>query len=186
VVIIDPRAYARSETLRDGRTVTLRALRESDREKIAAAVRLLDRESIYLRLFSYRTELTQAGLDRIMQFDPQREVTLLVTIGDDADEKVIGSGRYVASGAPASRAAEVAFVVDGDFRGQGLASKLLRHLAVIAADNGIEVFEADVLAANGPMLAVFTRTGWKVQTRRDGASVHLTLALPPRGDSASA
>ena len=182
--MIDPRAYACSETLRDGRTVTLRALRESDREKIAAAVRLLDRESIYLRLFSYRTELTQAGLDRIMQFDPQREVTLLVTIGDD--EKVIGSGRYVASGAPASQAAEVAFVVDGDFRGQGLASKLLRHLAVIAADNGIEVFEADVLAANGPMLAVFTRTGWKMQTRRDGASKHLTLALPRRGQSASA
>ena len=183
----DPRAYAGLEVLKDGRTVTVRALRESDREKIATAVRRLDRESIYLRLFSYRNDLTEAGLDRLMQFDPKREVSLLVTIGKNADERVIGSGRYVLLDTPsARRTAEVAFVVDGDFRGQGIASRLLRHLAVVARDNGIEVFEADVLATNGPMLGVFARTGWEMQSRRDGGSVHVTLELPKRDLSAPA
>lgn len=168
----DARDYVASETLRNGLPVTVRALRPDDRERVAAAVRGLDRESIYLRLFSYRNELTEAALDRIMRFDPAREVVLLVVT---ADEKVIGSGRYVV--APPD-SAEVAFVVEEDYHGQGIASLLVRHLANVAAAQGIRTFEADVLAENKAMLAVFARTGWPVQARRKGGVRHITLTLP--------
>ena len=47
--------FSVSETLKNGVAMTIRALRASDRDKIAGAVRLLDRESVYSRLFSYRT-----------------------------------------------------------------------------------------------------------------------------------
>ncbi|HTP98715.1 MAG TPA: GNAT family N-acetyltransferase, partial [Casimicrobiaceae bacterium] len=77
----DPRDYAAVETLKGGLTVTIRALRPDDRERMAQAVRGLDRESIYFRLFSYRKELTQAALDRIMRFDPDSEVVLVATTG---------------------------------------------------------------------------------------------------------
>ena len=76
-----PADFRVSETLRNGVAVTVRALKPDDREKVARAVRGLDRESIYTRLFSYRNELTDAGLERIMRFDPDREVVLIVTIG---------------------------------------------------------------------------------------------------------
>jgi GNAT superfamily N-acetyltransferase len=110
---------------------------------VAAAVRGLDPESIYLRLFSYRRELTDTALDRLMQFDPASEVVLLATVGATAGERVIGSARYVV-GKPG--VAEVAFMVEEDFHGRGLASLLLRHLARVARVQGIETFEADVLA----------------------------------------
>ena len=168
----DARDYVASETLRNGLPVTVRALRPDDRERVAAAVRGLDRESIYLRLFSYRNELTEAALDRIMRFDPAREVVLLVVT---ADEKVIGSGRYVVA---LPDRAEVAFVVEEDYHGQGIASLLVRHLAKVAAAQGIRTFEADVLAENKAMLAVFARTGWPVQARREGGVRHITLTLP--------
>ena len=58
------RDYAVAETTKGGLHVTIRALRDEDREKVAAAVRGLDQESIYLRLFSHRRELTDAALDR--------------------------------------------------------------------------------------------------------------------------
>src|SRR4029079_18529167 len=119
----DARDYVASETLRNGLQVTVRALRPDDRDRVAAAVRGLDRESIYLRLFSYRNELTDAALDRIMRFDTTSEVVLLVVTGD---ERGIGSGRYVAT---SRDSAEVAFMVEEDFHGQGIASRLLRHLA---------------------------------------------------------
>src|SRR5262245_8001398 len=90
-----PTDYLVSETLRNGLAVTIRALRADDREKVASAIRELDRDSIYMRLFSYRTQLTEAALDRVMHFDPDREVVLIVTRGSGADEIVIGSGRYV-------------------------------------------------------------------------------------------
>src|SRR4249919_1042104 len=92
-----PRGFPCMETLRNGLAVTIRPLRADDRERMARAVRQLDPESVYTRLFSYRKELTEAGLDRIMRVDPEHEVALVVTTGVGNDEVVIGSGRYVVS-----------------------------------------------------------------------------------------
>jgi RimJ/RimL family protein N-acetyltransferase len=173
--VIDADNYVAAETLRGGLAATVRAMRADDRERVARAIRGLDRQSIYYRLFSYRNELTEAGLDRVMRFDSKREVALLVTIGEGEAETVIGSGRYVAG---ADGVAEVAFIVEEDYHGRGIASLLLRHLAKVARANGISTFEADVLADNKPMQAVFARTGWPIQTRREGDAVHVTMKLP--------
>lgn len=173
--MIDPSEYVAKETLKGGLEVTIRALRSDDRERVAKAVRALDRDSIYFRLFSYRRELTEAGLDRIMQFDPDREIVLLATISERALETVVGSGRYIVT---EPRTAEVAFVVEEDYHGRGIASRLLHHLAAVARDRGIATFEADVLAENAAMRTVFARTGWPTKTRREGGVVHLALTLP--------
>jgi GNAT superfamily N-acetyltransferase len=174
----DPRDFTCHETLRNGLAVTIRHLRAGDREKITKAVRQLDRESVYTRLFSYRSELTDAGLDRIMRVEPGHEVALVVTTGVGEDESVIGSGRYVVSNPEdEERAAEVAFVVEEDYQGLGIASRLLRHFAQIAREQGIATLEAEVLAGNKAMLSVFTHSGLPMTTSRDGGVVHVTLAL---------
>lgn len=166
----------RSETLKSGIAVTIRALRADDREKIAAAVRSLDQESIYYRLFSYRKELTERGLDRIMAIDSPRDVVIVVTHGEGTAERIVGSGRFVASDAN-DRTAEVAFMVEENFHGQGVAGRLLKELAVIARKRGITALTAEVLAGNKPMLAVFAKSGLSMSKRRDGGVVHVTLSL---------
>ncbi len=171
----DPRNYATTQTTKRGLRLTIRALQQDDRERVAAAIRGLDRESIYLRLFSYRSELTDAALDRVMRFDPATEIVLLATVRGDREERVIGSARYVVT---APGVAEVAFMVEEDYHGQGIAGVLLRNLARVARGQGIQTFEADVLAENKAMQAVFARTGWIARTRRDGDSVHLAMSLP--------
>ena len=172
------RDHVWSETLRNGLSVTIRPLRPDDRDRVAVAVRELGRESIYMRLFSYRAELTEPGLDRIMTVGAAREAALLVTRGTGENEAVIGCGRFVAfAGEGADRSAEVAFVVEEDYQGLGIAGRLLRYLAEIARENGIAAFEADVLAENGSMLTVFARSGLPMRKRRDGGVVHVTLAL---------
>jgi RimJ/RimL family protein N-acetyltransferase len=157
----------------------MRMLRPDDREKIAAAVRKLDPESIYTRLFSHRKELTDAGLNRIMHVEPGREVVLLVTTGTGKDEVVIGSGRFIAShsSGTAGSTAEVAFLVAKEYQGLGIAGRLLTQMAELAPKHGIGEFEADVLAENKSMLAVFARSGLPMKKRYEGGSVHLTLAL---------
>jgi GNAT superfamily N-acetyltransferase len=174
---MDPRAYASAETLKGGLAVTIRAQRLDDRERVERAARELDPESVYLRLFSYRPELSAADIDRIMRFDPEHEVALLATIGEADKETVIGAGRYIVT---EPRNAEVAFVVEEDYHGRGIASRLLHHLAVIARDHGIGTFEADVLVRNKPMQAVFSRTGWPCEKRHDGTSTHIMLTLPEK------
>jgi RimJ/RimL family protein N-acetyltransferase len=163
-----------TETLRNGLVVTIRSLRNEDRQRIADAVRALDRQSVYMRLFSYRGELTEAGLDRIMRVDPENEVALVVTTPKDGGEAIIGSGRYVRSGADR---AEVAFMVDGVHQGLGIAGRVLARLAGIARGRGFAFLEADVLGENKAMLAVFARSGLALRQRREGGVVHVTLTL---------
>jgi RimJ/RimL family protein N-acetyltransferase len=166
-----------TSTLKNGLQVTLRELRPDDRDRIAKAVRGLDAQSVYTRLFAHRKELTEAGLDRIMRVDPDREVVLVTTTGAGADEAIIGAGRYIVTSDAPARKAEIAFTVEEDYQGQGIAGRLLQALAAVARDRGIAVFEADVLAENPSMLRVFERTGWPLRRRSEGGVVHLELAL---------
>ena len=147
--------------------------------KWAAAFSKLDANTIYTRFFSHRKEIPAATLDRIAAIDFVNLAGLVATIGTGADETVIASATYV--GIPAAdgvKTAEVAFTVEEDYQRQGLASKLLAALATLARRHGIVRFEADVLAGNTAMLAVFQRSGLPMRRGRtqDGA-VHLTLDL---------
>lgn len=174
----DPQGFVCADTLRNGLAVTVRELRADDRERIARAIRLLDAESIYTRLFNRRTELTETALDRIMRVDPARDIALVVTVGSGADEIIIASCRCIESGSEGDQTkAELAFVVGEDYHGLGIASRLLRHLMRIARDRGIVELEADVLGGNKAMLAVFARCGLPMQKRYEGGIVHVTLSL---------
>jgi GNAT superfamily N-acetyltransferase len=163
-------------TLKNGTVVTLRLLRADDRQRMAEAVHGLDPQTIYTRLFSHRKELTEAGLDRIMRVDNEREVVIVATTGSGVGEAVIGGGRYVVTG---EGRAEIAFTVEEDYQGQGVAGRLFAALVEVARQRGIAVFEAEVLAENPSMLRVFERTGLPMRKRSEGGIVHLELALAP-------
>jgi RimJ/RimL family protein N-acetyltransferase len=162
--------------LKNGLVVTIRPLAASDRDRVAAAVRGLEAETIYTRLFSHRKELTEAGLDRIMHTD-QNEVVLVAALGAGADQRIVGGARYVVTrSAPVT--AEVAFTVEEDFQGRGIAGRLLESLAEIARARGVRTFEADVLAENAPMLHVFDRFGAALRKRSEGGVLHIEFDLP--------
>lgn len=174
----DARHYVVADTLRDGTPILIRAVRPDDRGRLAAAFRNLDRDSIYTRFFSYKRELSDAELGQIDSLDFERHVMLVVTTPSDGDEIVIACASYIAQereGPPVS--AEVAFTVEEDYQGQGLASRMLAHLARIARDHGIARFEACVLPGNKAMLAVFARCGLPMDKRREEGEVRLTLDL---------
>ena len=83
----------------------------------------------------------------------------------------------VRPGPSGERSAELAFVVEEDYQGRGIASRLLARLAALARSQNLTRFEADVLSENSAMLAVFKRCGFPMRQRRDGGVIHLTLAL---------
>jgi len=154
--------------------VTFRAIRVDDRERVREAYSRLSPEAIYLRAFRYKKDLSESDLTRITEVDFQREVALVVTTGAGAQEAVIAGGRYVCID---NTAAEVAFTVEERYRGLGIASRLLGHLAAIARGRGIVRFDADVLANNQPMLKVFARSGLPIERRREGSVIQVELTL---------
>jgi RimJ/RimL family protein N-acetyltransferase len=160
--------------LRDGTEVTLRPIRPDDKERMRAAFKALDAESVYRRVFSAKNDLSAEELRRLTAPDPANEVALVVTIGSGDGECIIAGGRFIASG---DDSAELAFTVEKDYQGRGIATRLLRELAEIARARGIARFDAYVLPNNASMLGVFERSGLALTRKREEGLVRLTLEL---------
>ena len=176
--MIDVRNYSVEETLKNGTTVKIRGVRADDKKRISEAFRNLETESIYKRFFQYKKALTDEELKAATEVDFENEVALMVTIWEKQTETIIGAGRYVAfDAAGAQRSAEVAFMVEEDYQGLGIASITLRHLAGIAKDKGVAQFHAEVLQENRGMLAVFKRSGFPMKQESAEGVVHVTLSL---------
>ena len=172
--MIDARHYRASEMLRDGREICIRALQPDDAERMTEAFSKLDPESVYTRFFSYKKEVSAADLQLIREMDFERRVALIATLPENGREIVIASSSYSTYG---DNKAEIAFVVEEDYQGQGIARRLLKHLGKIAVDRGITTFTAEVLAHNAAMQKVFAACGWPLSSHAEDGSVHFTLAL---------
>ena len=178
MVIRDIAGYSVQEHLRDGREVAVRAIRPGDKVLLREAFHELGESSIYLRFFGPKKMLTDRELVQATEIDFIRNVALVACVQESAHERIIGIGRYVAPPGPEPpSAAEIAFVVEEDYHGQGIASILLRHLLLIGREQGLSRFEAEVLPANKTMLRVFQRTGLRVEIKPASDSVHVTIGL---------
>jgi acetyl coenzyme A synthetase (ADP forming)-like protein len=153
--------------LRDGSTVRIRVMRPSDEAGLRALLTSLSEESRWLRFYCLQNS---AGLAA----EAHREVNLdqafgLVACSGD-ENRVVGHAFYVAFD---EQRAEVAFTIANDFQGRGLGSILLGQLAEVAAANGIEVFEADVVAANHAMLHVFRASGFPLEVNANAGQLQV-------------
>lgn len=153
--------------------VTIRAVRPDDKQRIVSAFRALEPHSIYLRFFQHKKGLSDEELRRVTESGGARELALVATVGDGAAETIVGMGNYVRT----DSGAEVAFAVEEDYQGRGIATELLRRLVDVARAQRVWRLEADVLAENAPMLAVFRHSGLPLQESQLNSVVHMTLFL---------
>jgi len=113
-----------------------------------------------------KKELSDKELVYFSEVDFERHVALVASILIESGEIPVGTGRYIiGSDNEALPGAEVAFDVEDEFQGLGVATILLKHLAIIARASGLEEFEAVVLSENRRMLEVFRHSGLAIETR---------------------
>ena len=154
----------------------MRAIRPDDRERLRTAFGHLDAATIYKRFFGAKRELSEAELTAATAVD-FNVVVALVAVLDSNPETIIGGGRYVRSPEANSPDAEVAFMVEEDYQGLGLASLILRELFAIAKGAGVVRFIAEVLPGNTAMLQVFRRSGHAISSRTQDVVVHVALEV---------
>lgn len=174
----DARNYKVQETLKNGLQVTIRAIRADDREALIAALKGLDERTLYYRFFGAKQDFSAQELTAATDVDFVRTVALVTCLQDGEGEKIIGAGRYIAFGkAEPPDLAEVAFMVEEDYHGLGIASRIFKHLVGIAQEKGIREFHAEVLPGNKGMQAVFSRSGFPMKQEQADGVVHITLLL---------
>jgi len=174
--------YSVVERLKDQRSVTIRAVRPSDKGLIIEALRGLSAESIYFRLFAAKKEFTDADLKEITEVDFLNVVALVAVLEQNGSDRIVGEARYIRSGdAGTMQKAEVALLVVDAFHGLGIATLLLKHLIAIGREAGITHFEAEVLRSNQSMLAILARSGFPVVMTATRDFVYAVMDLRAKG-----
>ncbi len=155
--------------LRDGSTARIRVMSPADEPALLTLLQSLSEESLWLRFYS----LTKGSA---LAVEAHREATLDRTFGllalSGAEGRVVGHAFYALID---EQRAEVAFTIANDFQGRGLGTILLGQLAEVAAARGVQVFEAEVVAANRAMLNVFRESGFPIEVDATAGQLHVTF-----------
>jgi acetate---CoA ligase (ADP-forming) len=168
----------RDVILRDGGTLRLRPPTPDDREAMRAFYEGLSAQSRYLRFHGVRP-VDAALSDSLLAPDWDERGVLLGELVEEGELRVVALAEYVRL--RDRRRAEAAFVVADAHQGRGIGTRLLEQLADEADASGIEVFEADVLPTDAPMLHVFRDAGFETTQVLDGGEVRVALRLARTG-----
>ena len=155
-----------------GSDVLIRPVAPSDRGAFRAGFGRLSETSRYRRFLTPMDRLTNGQLDYLTMVDQHDHVALVAVDAGD-DEEILGVARFVGTG---DRVAEPAIAIADHWQGKGLGTALFAALTARALEEGIERFEALVLAENEPILKLLGRAG-PVQQRRVGAQVEVEVSL---------
>lgn len=165
--------------VRDGRRVTVRAMRPEDREALQAALKRLSVESRYARFMWPLCELSSEMLDRATHPEADRELQLVAVAREGKREEIVAGARY--SAAAGSRDCEFALAVVDDWQRLGLARQLLGELMRAARARGFERMEGYILASNAGMLGLARQLGFVQCVSPEGPGVRMVRCDLSRG-----
>lgn len=171
--------FQKTANLKDGKEITIRAIRPGDKLMLKDAFYALEPESRRTRYFVFKKYVSDEELKKATEIDFDSEVALVITTSSETKEIIIAVARYFLLTDPSVKPlrAEIAFAVEEDYQSQGLAGRLLEQLADIARTKGVSTFEAEILPQNKAMVAVFAARGLPMKKRMIDGLVHVTLSL---------
>jgi RimJ/RimL family protein N-acetyltransferase len=175
-----PRSRPRRVTLRDGRSVTLRAIVAADAPEIIQAFERLTSDSRYARFMHHKRQLNPEALQRAVHPVAGRDFVYVATVPADDGIDIVGAAQYLPVREGDSAHCEFAITVVEDWHGSGLAKQLMASLIRRARHDGYATMEGLVLAANSPMLGLAKRLGFKlVPCAEDPTVVTVRRTLVP-------
>jgi len=174
-----PSQYEADVSLKDGSTAHIRPVRPEDAGALRTLLEGLSPHSLFLRYHRRVAHVEDEEIARFTDVDYAGSLALVATLPGPAGERIAAVALY--SRTKADRA-EVAFVVEDEYHGLGIATQLLDALAAAARDNGINVFEADVLGENREMMDVFRDSGYPVESRLKYGTYHVRVGVKKEGE----
>ena len=169
---LPPTHWEADVLLRDGRTAHIRPIRADDEQLMVEFYARVSDESKYYRFFSPMPTLSVRDVRRFTHVDHVDRVALVMLLGG----QMIAVGRYDVVEA---NQAEVAFLVEDQHQGRGIAQLLLEHLAQAGRERGVERFTADVLPDNTRMIQTFRDAGYRVASGYADGVITLEFPIDP-------
>jgi RimJ/RimL family protein N-acetyltransferase len=156
-------------TLRDGRSVRVRAMNGSDDVEILQAFDHLSADARYMRFMRVVREVDQDRLRKTLASFPEHGFGIVATVPAADGFDIVGSAILVIGNNPST--CEFAITILPEYGGAGLGRTLLSTLIATAKRRGLEEMEGFVLAVNQPMLKLASRLGFSIARDPDDGSV---------------
>ncbi|HEY7629483.1 MAG TPA: GNAT family N-acetyltransferase [Thermoleophilaceae bacterium] len=169
------RRWPERVTLRDGSEIAIRPIRKSDKKRLLEGFEQLSPESRYHRFLVPMPELAPRLVRYFTEID-HHDHEALVALGWESGEP-IGVVRFVRSEED-PEAAEVAVAVVDHWQRRGVATELLKRIAVRAREEGISCFTATCLADNSEVLELFDSFGSTQILQSNSGLVEAKIDLP--------
>jgi acyl-CoA synthetase (NDP forming) len=167
-------SVARARRLADGGAAHIRPFRHDDLGDVRVLYAHSSESARYLRFFS-PTDVEGA----LRMTPPASDGAEHCVLAAEVEGRVVALGQYDVT--DDDEVAEVAFMVEDDQQGRGLATLLLEELAARAVARGIRRFRAQFLRENPNMPDVLAHSGFDVTWSREDTDVDVAeLDLVPR------
>ncbi|MEV0708255.1 GNAT family N-acetyltransferase [Nocardia aurea] len=149
---------------------SVRRLGPDDQEAIRGLHAGMDAKDSYYRFFATVPEnLTSVGA-ALSRDDPDH-----CAVGAFVEDRLVGVANFVTLAG--THTAEVALVVAHDEQEHGIGTELLRKLAELARERGIQHFVADVMAANSKMMRLLIESEFAFTAQRCDGSIRIGVQL---------
>jgi acetyltransferase len=156
-------------TLRDGRSVRVRAMSVADDTEILQAFDHLSEDVRYMRFMRVVREVDRDRLRKTLASFPVRGFGIVATIPAADGFDIVGSAILVIDKSPS--VCEFAITILPEYGGAGLGRTLLSALIAMAKRRGLKHMEGFVLTVNQPMLKLASRLGFSIARDPDDVSV---------------
>jgi acyl-CoA hydrolase/RimJ/RimL family protein N-acetyltransferase len=142
-------------TTKNGLSLFLRPVKIDDEPLIKDLFYSLSDTSLQRRFMSLRKDVPHKLRQNFVVIDYSMEMVILAAVEKNGKEIVAGMGHYIKN--RDAHTAEVAFTVREDYHNEGIGTALLGYLTLLAKNEGLQGFVAEVLLENKPMLKVFEK-----------------------------
>jgi len=163
------------KTFKDGLELRIRPIRASDEDGMRRLFYKFSDEAKYYRYFTNVRVMPHKNMQQYLSVDYDRILSLVAVFQQGNMERIVAEARYAAY--PDDHAYEMAFLVDEDYQGKGIASFMANYLIKIARERGIKKLTASVLAMNSKMIAVFEKLPVTPVKSYEGDTIELEFDL---------
>jgi GNAT superfamily N-acetyltransferase len=170
-----PVQYENRLTLKNGRTVFIRPILQTDGHLIVDLFNKLNDDSIYLRFLTPLNALPEDLLFRSTHIDYNKNFALAAVIQEHEKDAIIAVCRYGYD--PKDNTTDLAIVVRDDWQHNGLGKLLLGEIFAIGKEHGISGFVSVIDSTNKIIKHIIRELGCEAKYSYINGSTKVTIAV---------
>ncbi len=163
-ISIYPEKYETFLNLNNGKTIKIRPVKPTDERMIQELHYSLDEQDRYLRFFTPMKDFRHKKIQPMVNIDYSTDMILVGEFSEKGEDQIIGLGAFFKTVQPS--VAEIAFVVQKEWRGLGITKFLLNYLIQIGKELNYRTFTGSILLENKPMIHIINNSGYTLKLKK--------------------